>query len=132
MVKTTVYIASCFLRGSGVRNLPAMQEMPLAQDTQVQSLAQEDPLRRKWQPTPDFLPGESHAQRGLAGYSPRGPKELDTTERLRFHFHLLSYLKKSPLETLQRIHALPSALCPSKFQGSESESNSGKHSQSNR
>ena len=40
------------------------------------------PWRRKWQPTPVFLPGESHGQRSLAGYSPRGHKELDTTEQL--------------------------------------------------
>ena len=38
--------------------------------------------RRKWQPTPVFLPGESHGQRSLAGYSPWSHKELDTTERL--------------------------------------------------
>ena len=38
------------------------------------------PLQRKWQPTPEFLPGESHGQRSLAGYSPWGHKELDTTE----------------------------------------------------
>ena len=35
-----------------------------------------------WQPTPVFLPGKSHGQRSLAGYSPRGCKESDTTERL--------------------------------------------------
>ena len=35
---------------------------------------------RKWQPTPVFLPGESHGQRSLAGYSPRCPKESDMTE----------------------------------------------------
>ena len=35
------------------------------------------PWRRKWQPTPVFLPGESHEQRSLAGYSPWGCKELD-------------------------------------------------------
>ena len=40
------------------------------------------PWRRKWQPTPVFLPGESHGQRSLAGCSPRGRKESDTTERL--------------------------------------------------
>ena len=40
--------------------------------------------RRKWQPTPGFLPGKFHGQRSLAGYSPRGLKELDTTERLHF------------------------------------------------
>ena len=34
------------------------------------SAGQEDPRRRAWQPTPVFLPGESHAQRSLAGSSP--------------------------------------------------------------
>ena len=38
------------------------------------------PWRRKWQPTPAFLPGKSHGQRNLAGYSLQGRKELDTTE----------------------------------------------------
>ena len=43
--------------------------------------------RRKWQPTPVCLPGESRGRRSLAGYSPRDGKELDTTERLHFtHF----------------------------------------------
>ena len=36
--------------------------------------------RRKWQPTPVFLPGESHGQRSLVGYGPWGCKELDMTE----------------------------------------------------
>ena len=51
-----------------VKNLPALQE---TQETHIQSLGQEDPWRRKWQPTPVFLPGKSHGQRSLAGYSPR-------------------------------------------------------------
>ena len=34
------------------------------------------PWRRKWQPTPVFLPGKSHGQRSLAGYSPWGPKRV--------------------------------------------------------
>ena len=38
------------------------------------------PWRRAWQPTPVFLPGESHGQRSLVGYSPWCRKELDTTE----------------------------------------------------
>ena len=38
------------------------------------------PWRRKWQPTPVFLPGESHGWRSLVGYSPQGCKESDTTE----------------------------------------------------
>ena len=35
---------------------------------------------RKWQPIPVFLPGKFHGQRRLAGYSPEGHKESDTTE----------------------------------------------------
>ena len=38
------------------------------------------PWRGKWQPTPGFLPGESHGQRSLVGYSPWGRTESDTTE----------------------------------------------------
>ena len=38
------------------------------------------PWRRAWQPTPVFLPRESHGQRSLAGYSPWGCKELDKTQ----------------------------------------------------
>ena len=49
------------------------------QKSWVQSLGQEDPWRRKWPPSPVFLPGKSHGQRSLAGYSPRGHKESDTT-----------------------------------------------------
>ena len=59
-----------------VKNLPAMQE------TCVPSLSRDDPLERKWQPTPVFLPGEFHGQRSLVGYSPWGHKELDVTEQL--------------------------------------------------
>ena len=38
--------------------------------------------RRKWQPTPVLLPGKFHGQRSLAGCSPWGCKESNTTERL--------------------------------------------------
>ena len=44
------------------------------------------PWRRKWQPTLVFLPGESHRQRSLVGYSRWACKESDTTEWLHFHF----------------------------------------------
>ena len=50
------------------KNLPAMQE------TWVRSLGGEEPLEKEWQPTPVLLPGESHGQRSLAGYSPQGCK----------------------------------------------------------
>ena len=45
--------------------------------------------RKKWQPTPVFLPGKSHGQKSLVGYSPWGRKKLDMTERLHFQFRLL-------------------------------------------
>ena len=41
--------------------------------------------RRKWQPIPVLLPGKSHGQRNLVGYSPWGRKESDTTEWLHFY-----------------------------------------------
>ena len=43
------------------------------------------PWSRKWQPTPVSLPGESHGQRSLAGYSPWGHKESDVTEHMCTH-----------------------------------------------
>ena len=52
--------------------------------------------RRKWQPTPVFLPGESHGWRGLVGYSLWGCKESDMTKQLT-HTHIVhnkEYLKQ--------------------------------------
>ena len=40
------------------------------------------------QPTPVLLPGKSHGQRSLVGYSPSGLEELGTTEQLHFYFSL--------------------------------------------
>ena len=50
------------------------------QETQVQSLSWEDPRRRKWQPTPVYLPGRSKGQRSLVSYSPWGCR------RVRYNF----------------------------------------------
>ena len=44
--------------------------------------------RRQWHPTPVLLPWKSHGWRSLEGCSPWGRGELDTTERLHFHFSL--------------------------------------------
>ena len=44
------------------------------------------PWRREWQATPVFFPGEFDGQRSLAGYSPWGCKEPDTTEPLTLYF----------------------------------------------
>ena len=46
----------------------------------VRSLVGKRPSRKKWQATPVFLPGKSHGERSLAGYSPWGHKESDTSE----------------------------------------------------
>ena len=48
-------------------------------------LGWEDPQSRQWKPTPVFLPGKSHGQKSLVGYSPWGCKELDTTEHTHTH-----------------------------------------------
>ena len=48
------------------------------------------PWRREWQPTPVFLPGESHGQGSLAGYSPWGRKESDMTWRLNSNTNMSS------------------------------------------
>ena len=71
---------------SSVGNLPAMQE------TWVRSRVGKIPWRRKWQPTPVSLPGKSHGQRSLAGYSPRGRKSQtrlsDYTTTTTTHSHV--------------------------------------------
>ena len=71
-----------------VKHLPAMWA------TQVRSLGGEGPWRRKWQPTPGFLSGESHGQRSMVGHSPWGRKELDMTKWL--HFLSMSPIRKLP------------------------------------
>ena len=60
-----------------VKNHLPMQEIS---EIQVPSLVRKIPWRRAWQPTPVFLSGDSLGQRSLAGYSPWGCEESDTTE----------------------------------------------------
>ena len=50
--------------------------------------------RRKCQPTPVFLPGESHGQKSLVGYCPWDHKESDTPEQLCTHAHHCSRLSR--------------------------------------
>ena len=70
-----------FLVVQMVKNLPAMQE------TWVWSLGQKETLEKEMATHSSILAGESHGQRSLAGYSPWGCKESDTTERLTLsHF----------------------------------------------
>ena len=62
-----------FLNGSVVKNLPTKLEV------RVVPWVGKNPCSRKWEPTPVFLPGKSHGQRSLVGYSPWGGKESDMT-----------------------------------------------------
>ena len=72
------------------------QDSACNRESQVQSLGQEDPLRKEWVPTPLFLPGESHGQQ-----DPGGPQSLElqragrdwvtNTFTLSFPFHVESY-----------------------------------------
>ena len=58
------------------------------QETQVQSLGQDDPLEKEMATHQVFLPGEFHGQRSLVGCNPQGHKELDTTECLTLSFFI--------------------------------------------
>ena len=85
--------------------------------------------RREWLPTPVFLPGESHEQRNLVGYSLWGCRESDTTELLSMHAqtpkmlttvegNTLLYTAKGTLQIWLRLSRWGDCL---KFSGSESE-----------
>ena len=63
-----------FLVAQWLKNFPTQE----IQETWAQSLCQDDPLEEDT--VSDILPGGSHEQRSLAGYSPLGHKESDMTE----------------------------------------------------
>ena len=62
--------------------------------------------RRKWQPTPLFLPRKSHGWRSLVGYSPWDCKESDTTEWLHFHLFLRMGSKSRDPWLLPRLYQM--------------------------
>ena len=70
----------CFVLAALVAQ--AGKRLPAVQETWVQSLGREDPLEKETATTPVLVPGKSHGRRSLAGYSPWGRKEWDTTEQL--------------------------------------------------
>ena len=94
-VSTLFLLSICILGASlvaqMVKNPPAMWE------TWVQSLGWEDPLEESMATTPVFLPGESHEQKSLVGYSPWGGKELGMTVSTAQHICILypTYFKNS-------------------------------------
>ena len=68
------------LRACGCQWLRTHLPVQETEEMWVRSLGWGDPLEKMRQPTPVFLPGESHEQRRLAGKKPLGFKELDMTE----------------------------------------------------
>ena len=103
------FLFFCFLShtlGLAVKNLPAVQEMRFC------LLVGKIPWRRKWQLTPVFLSRKPHGRRRLAGYSPQGLKEWDTTEYLHFHFHPTTGWKNTqPLWTDSGLTAMWAYYC---------------------
>ena len=57
-----------------VKNPCAVQETAMQETPGFDPRVDKIPWRREWQPNPMFLPGKSHGQRSLAGFSPRGTK----------------------------------------------------------
>ena len=55
----------------------AVEKCLAVQETWVYPWVRKIPWRRKWQPIPVFLPGKSHGERGLVGYSPWGHKRVE-------------------------------------------------------
>ena len=65
-----------------------VKRLSTVRETRVRSLGWEDPLEKEMATHSSTTAWKTHGQRSLVGYSPWGCKELDTTERLHFHFHL--------------------------------------------
>ena len=78
----------------------------------VQSPSGRFPWRRKWQPTPVFLPGKSHRQRSLVGYSPRGPKEFSLFSQLLWSTSHLLDIPAGPVVKTLRFHRQDRGLDP--------------------
>ena len=86
-----------------VKRLSAMQE------TGFSPWVGKIPWRRKWQPTPVFLPGKSHGRSSLSGYSPWGQKQSDTTTKQQQGCF-------GPRPQARRVHLLvPPSACRSIF-----------------
>ena len=71
-----MYLSGSVL-GAGLPSWLMLENLPAMQETQVASWLGNIPWRKEWLPTPVFLPGESHGQRSLVGYSPWGRKEWE-------------------------------------------------------
>ena len=74
----------CYHMGSGIFSFISGEDQLGMSLPAIWCCFSERSWRRKWEPTPVFLPGKSHGWRSLVGYRPWGRKESDTTERLHF------------------------------------------------
>ena len=81
---TSTMLFADFPSGSVVKNPPSNQESHRSH--RFNPWVRKIPWRRAWQPTALFLPGESHGQKTLVGYSLWGLKQSDTTEWLSMLF----------------------------------------------
>ena len=81
-----------------------VKHLPIMWETWVQSLGGKDPLEKEMATHSGTLAGKSHGRRSLVGYSPWDHKELNTTERLHFHFSYIYFFSDSlPCRLLQNI-----------------------------
>ena len=93
--KTAPYIRTCWKINQKWRHIPSAYKLCFQQMRSksyiicgIMSTSKPIYRRRQWHPTPVLLPGKSHGWMSLVGCSLWGREELDTTERLHFHFSL--------------------------------------------
>ena len=93
--KTAPYIRTCWKINQKWRPIPSAYKLCFQQMRSksyiicgIMSTSKPIYRRRQWHPTPVLLPGKSHGWMSLVGCSLWGREELDTTERLHFHFSL--------------------------------------------
>ena len=98
-----------------VKNPPETQEKACVAGDMFSILGSgKIPWRKKWQPTPVFLPGEFHGQRSLVGYSPWGCKESDTTEQTHAREIKYTLTTQSGNSTLVYLTKRNGITCPRK------------------
>ena len=106
--KTHAYLYMCMIHTGASPVAQKVKNLPAVWETRVEPWVRSIPWKRKWQPTPVFLPGESHGRRSLAGYSPWGCRVKLLCSLIHSYscqlghfllsplFHLLSSLPLSP------------------------------------
>ena len=87
-LQTAISFALSITRASQVAQM--VKHLPAMWETWVQSLGWDDSLEKEMATHSSTLAGKSHGQRSLVGYSPRGHKASDTTERLHFSLSIAS------------------------------------------